>query len=117
MLGWDFISFIILLVTIDVTFTYANISLYRKYHPADKNWATMERNPIANYIIRHAGLGAGMLILWIFASALISFLLFISNAGTYEFMFVFGMYSTVIYIHLLMLLAIYRQKGKMRRKF
>lgn len=117
MIGLEFMLFIILLVTIDVTLTYANIKIYRKYHPQDKKWFTLERNPLGTFIFKNAGLEKGAIILWVFASSFISLLFIISDADIFGFVFVFGMYFTIIYIHLLMLVAIYRQKGKMRRKF
>jgi hypothetical protein len=117
MIEFDYMMFIILLVTIDVTLTYANIRLYRKYHPQDKKWFTLERNPLGTFIFQHAGLEKGIIILWIFASSFISLLFILTNADIFGFVFVFGMYFTIIYIHFLMMLSMYRYRKDFRRKF
>jgi hypothetical protein len=117
MIGLDFMLFLILLVTIDVTFTYINLRVYRKYHPEDKRWFTLERNPIGTFIFKHAGLEKGSMILWVFATSFISLILSLSNADIFGFVFVFGMYFTIIYVHFLMLVTVLRQKSKFKRKF
>ena len=105
-----------MLMSIDIILTMINLNVYRKYHPKDKVWYTMERNPLISRCLKKFGIWKGMIVGSFFTFSILTIILMIPmNVSNYYF--IYGIYFTVIYLHFVILHTLVKQKGKFRRKF
>lgn len=63
--------FVIILQFLDIAFTYKILSMYRKLHPEDENWADLEFNKNARRTLKRYGLGKRSFIIQVISTAIL----------------------------------------------
>lgn len=93
------LSYIIMgFFVLDIYYTYSNINIYRKVYP-DKDYTTLELNPMPRFFWRHFGLLTGGIISTIIQAGILFILL--NYVFNHDLLLVFtGIYVMVLLIHL-----------------